>query len=90
MKIISIRKAAVLLVSLVWEHSAHAHGIAGNRYFDGTLTFDDPAVADEAILPYYDNLNFPPKIASTGPLHASLPRPWLLRLIAAGFTRTGQ
>lgn len=59
MKIISIRKAAVLLVSLVWEHSAHAHGIAGNRYFDGTLTFDDPAVADEAILPYYDNLNFP-------------------------------
>jgi hypothetical protein len=96
MKIISIRKAAVLLVSLVWEHSAHAHGIAGNRYFDGTLTFDDPAVADEAILPYYDNLNFPrrvsmsPKIASTGPSHASLPRPWLLRLIAAGCTRTGQ
>jgi|SRR5579859_3680093 len=25
---------------------AHAHGIAGNRYFDGTMTFDDPAVAD--------------------------------------------
>jgi hypothetical protein len=31
--------------------SASAHGIAGNRYFVGTLTFDDPAVADEAILP---------------------------------------
>jgi hypothetical protein len=28
---------------------ADAHGIAGNRYFPGTLTFDDPAVADEAI-----------------------------------------
>ena len=28
-------------------HSAKAHGIAGNRYFPGTLTFDDPAVADE-------------------------------------------
>ena len=26
---------------------AYAHGIAGNRYFPGTLTFDDPAVADE-------------------------------------------
>ena len=26
---------------------ASAHGIAGNRYFPGTLTFDDPAVADE-------------------------------------------
>jgi hypothetical protein len=33
--------------------AAHSHGIAGNRYFDGTLTFDDPAVADEAILPDY-------------------------------------
>ena len=56
---ISIRKAAILLVPLLWAHSAHAHGIAGNRYFDGTLTFDDPAVADEAILPYYENLAFP-------------------------------
>jgi hypothetical protein len=26
--------------------SAEAHGIAGNRHFPGTLTFDDPAVAD--------------------------------------------
>ena len=31
--------------------SAHAHGIAGNRLFPGTLTFDDPAVNDELILP---------------------------------------
>ena len=44
---------------LTWAHSAGAHGIAGNRYFDGTLTFDDPAVADEAILPFYTNLAFP-------------------------------
>jgi hypothetical protein len=92
---ISIRKAAILLVPLLWAHSAHAHGIAGNRYFDGTLTFDDPAVADEAILPYYENLDLPfraampPKTASTGPLHASLPLPWLLRLTAAGFIKTG-
>src|SRR5437588_12818115 len=34
-------------------HSAHAHGIAGNRFFPGTLTFDDPAVADEAIVPNF-------------------------------------
>ena len=59
MKIISFCNAALLLVPLVWAHGAHAHGIAGNRYFDGTLTFDDPAVADEAILPYYENLAFP-------------------------------
>jgi hypothetical protein len=59
MRIISICKAAILLVPLLWVHCAHAHGIAGNRYFNGTLTFDDPAVADEAILPYYANLSFP-------------------------------
>jgi hypothetical protein len=38
---------------------AHAHGIAGNRYFVGTMTFDDPAVADEAIVPYYTYLPQP-------------------------------
>src|SRR6202165_418748 len=58
-KMISIRKAAILLVPLLWAHSAYGHGIAGNRYFDGTLTFDDPAVADEAILPHYANTSFP-------------------------------
>jgi hypothetical protein len=30
--------------------SALAHGIAGNRLFPGTLSFDDPAVADEFAL----------------------------------------
>ena len=38
---------------------AAAHGIAGNRYFVGTLTFDDPAVADEAIVPLYSAINYP-------------------------------
>jgi hypothetical protein len=38
---------------------AHAHGIAGNRFFVGTLTFDDPAVADEAVLPDFSSLNYP-------------------------------
>jgi hypothetical protein len=41
------------LALLAVPEPAHSHGIAGNRYFDGTLTFDDPSVADEAILPYY-------------------------------------
>ncbi len=36
---------------LVVSQTAHAHGIAGNRLFPGTLSFDDPAVADEATLP---------------------------------------
>jgi hypothetical protein len=54
-----IRKAALLLALFVWAHAAHAHGIAGNRYFDGTMTFDDPAVADEAILPYWANSQYP-------------------------------
>jgi len=40
-------------------HSAHAHGIAGNRYFPGTLTFDDPAVADEAIAPTFSSAKHP-------------------------------
>ncbi|MBV9237094.1 MAG: hypothetical protein JOZ94_14780 [Xanthobacteraceae bacterium] len=41
---------------------AHAHGIAGNRFFPGTLAFDDPAVADEAIVPLYTTLKHPADI----------------------------
>jgi hypothetical protein len=44
---------------LVASQTAHAHGIAGNRFFPGTLTFDDPAVADEAVLPNVSILNHP-------------------------------
>ena len=39
--------AVILLCGLAVASAAHAHGIAGNRYFPGTLTFDDPAIADE-------------------------------------------
>jgi hypothetical protein len=59
-------------LSLVWSsafivalaapplaQTAHAHGIAGNRFFPGTLTFDDPAVADEAIVPNFSYWNHP-------------------------------
>jgi hypothetical protein len=44
---------------LLRTQSAHAHGIAGNRYFAGTITFDDPAVADELILPNFSCLDYP-------------------------------
>jgi hypothetical protein len=41
------------------SQTADAHGIAGNRYFPGTLTFDDPAVADEAIVLNFSSLEHP-------------------------------
>lgn len=44
---------------LVVTHPIHAHGIVGNRLFPGTLAFDDPAVADELILPAFSNLKHP-------------------------------
>jgi hypothetical protein len=59
MKPISLRREVPLIVPLLWTLSAHAHGIAGNRYFSGTITFDDPAVADELILPNFSYLDRP-------------------------------
>jgi hypothetical protein len=41
------------------SRTADAHGIAGNRFFPGTLTFDDPAVADEAIVPNFSSSEHP-------------------------------
>ena len=59
MRKVSVRDAVVGLVLVVSAHSAGAHGIAGNRFFVGTHTFDDPAVADEAILPGFSSLDHP-------------------------------
>jgi hypothetical protein len=40
-----------LMFALPWASPrAHAHGIAGNRLFPGTLSFEDPAVMDELVL----------------------------------------
>ena len=55
----SIRNAVIGLALFASAHSADAHGIAGNRFFVGTLTFDDPSVADEAIVPNFSTLNHP-------------------------------
>jgi hypothetical protein len=59
MKPTRIRRCLVLLAALAWTQEAEGHGIAGNRYFDGTMTFDDPSVADEAILPFWTNQQYP-------------------------------
>jgi hypothetical protein len=59
MRTTSTCNAAVGVILLASAHSAAAHGIAGNRFFVGTLTFDDPSVADEAILPNFSTLNSP-------------------------------
>src|SRR6516164_675604 len=47
------RRFIIALAIVGYAHSADAHGIAGNRFFPGTVTFDDPAVADEAIVPNF-------------------------------------
>jgi hypothetical protein len=41
-KLIVIRNAALLFAPLLWANTAAAHGIAGNQYFAGAMTFDDP------------------------------------------------
>ena len=53
------RWLAAAMSVFVGVPSSEAHGIAGNRYFPGTLTFDDPAVADELILPNFWGLMHP-------------------------------
>lgn len=39
--------SSLLIGILATAHEASGHGIAGNRLFPGTLSFDDPAVEDE-------------------------------------------
>ena len=53
------RRLLIIVAMLGGIHSAHAHGIAGNRFFPGTLSFDDPAVADEAIVPNFSTFKRP-------------------------------
>jgi hypothetical protein len=54
-----VRQIVIAIAMLACASQANAHGIAGNRFFVGTLTIDDPAVADEAILPGYTGLGHP-------------------------------
>ena len=51
------RLIATTALAALTPSLAHAHGIAGNRFFVGTLTFDDPSVADEAVAPNFSTLN---------------------------------
>jgi hypothetical protein len=59
MSLLQGRLLLVLAMVGAGVHSAHAHGIAGNRFFPGTLSFDDPAVADEAIVPNFSTFKRP-------------------------------
>lgn len=52
-------RACIAICALNISCCAHAHGIAGNRLFPGTLTFDDPAVADELSGPVVSNQTHP-------------------------------
>jgi hypothetical protein len=54
-----LRRLIIVTAIMGFAHSAHAHGIAGNRFFPGTLSFDDPAVADESILPLFSSSKDP-------------------------------
>src|SRR5437762_9151735 len=45
--VLSVGTVALVLTAA----SAHAHGLAGQRFFPATLTIDDPFVADELSLP---------------------------------------
>ena len=89
------RRLLTVLAMLGGIHSAHAHGIAGNRFFPGTLSFDDPAVADEAILPNFASFKAPvdggnaSTTGSIGLFFVFLLQPSELALTAHGFTGTG-
>lgn len=56
----AVSVAVVLLAAaLALARHADGHGIAGNRLFPGTLSFDDPAVADELVLPNFSSFEHP-------------------------------
>jgi len=50
--------AAAMSCALGAPFVCNAHAIAGNRFFPGTMTFDDPAVADEFQV-IYDSVRTP-------------------------------
>src|SRR5215467_208223 len=54
----------IIVVGLAISECAQAHGIAGNRFFPGTMAFDDPAVADEFLVESL-SLSHPPDADST-------------------------
>jgi len=57
-EIIRASVAAAIACSIAIPISCDAHAIAGNRFFPGTITFDDPAVADEFQV-IYDSVKTP-------------------------------
>jgi hypothetical protein len=51
MTIFNPHKGALFAAALLAATSAHAHGIAGDRFFPATIATDDPFAADELALP---------------------------------------
>jgi hypothetical protein len=59
---LSLAWSSALVVALAappLSQSAHVQGLAGNRYFPRTLTPDDPADPDEAIVPNFSRRDHP-------------------------------
>jgi hypothetical protein len=50
---------AAIIVTIGMTGPVLAHGIAGNRLFPGTFSFDDPAVADEFVFSPFSTLQRP-------------------------------
>ncbi len=46
-------------MALAFAGPVYGHAIVGNRLFPGTLAFDDPAVADELVLPGFSSFEHP-------------------------------
>jgi hypothetical protein len=53
------RQIFAIIVTCGMTGAAQAHGIAGNRLFPGTFSFDDPAVADEFVFSPFATLQRP-------------------------------
>ena len=48
-----------IIVTIGITGPAQAHGIAGNRLFPGTFSFDDPEVSDEFVFSPFSTLQRP-------------------------------
>jgi hypothetical protein len=87
MRVGSMRNAVMALALLAPANLADARGIAGNRFFVGTLTFDDPPVAEKSH-PLLSALAR--RCATQLPASSVILFPWFLAAVLAHTTVTGQ
>ena len=55
-RLLLLTASSFFTATLTFIPCAFAHGVAGNREFPSTLTFDDPGISDEATLPQVNML----------------------------------